>query len=123
MPLAVDALRTALAEAELPADGDAIKSGKPIAARLCAFIEEHRGESTIVDLYDAGPWVHFVLAAGEPRYWEIDCLSPNDFRLYPGFERGDVIHWANIWVRGSNLTVDELVEQLNDVAFRKEENA
>lgn len=123
MPLEMDALRTALAEVSLPADGDVIQRGKPIAARLRAFLEQNRAGSRIIDVDDHGLWVHFETAEGEPRHWEIECYSPDDFRMYPGFERGDTITWANIWVRGSNLTVDELVEQLNDVAFRKEENA
>ena len=120
MPVDVEALRTALAEVSLPADGD---HGKSIAARLRAFLEQNRAGSRIIDLADQGPWVHFATTESEPRHWEIECYSPDGFRIYPGFERGDTITWANVWVRGSNLTVDELVEQLNDVAFRKEENA
>ena len=123
MSIAVHALRAALAEVSLPADGDVIQRGKPIAARLRTFLEQNRGGSRIIDLDGHGLWVHLATAEGEPRHWEIECYSPDDFRMYPGFERGDTITWANIWVRGSNLTVDELVEQLNDVAFRKEENA
>jgi hypothetical protein len=116
----MEALRTALAEASLPAESD---PGHGVAARLRAFLEQNRAGSRIIDLDVHGPWVHLTAAEGEPRHWEIECYSPNDFRAYPGYERDGTIVWANIWVRGSNLTVDELVEQLNDVAFRKEENA
>ena len=123
MPIAVDALRTALAEVGVPAEGPSLDHGAPIAARLGAFLEQNRAGSSIVELDVHGPWVHVTTAGEEPRHWEVECYSPDDFRLYPGFERGDTITWANIWVRGSNLGVDELVEQLNDVAFRKEENA
>jgi hypothetical protein len=116
MRLDPDALRAALAE--VPA-GDASPA---VAARLCAFIEAHRTGSAIAELYAAGPWVHVVLESGDPRFWEIDCLSPNDFHMYPGFERGDDVVWANIWVR-DNMDVEELVKTINDVAFQNMEES
>jgi hypothetical protein len=118
--LSPEALRAALAEVP-DIDGDIFARGTPVAARLCAFLEEHRAESSIVDLGARAFSVEFVVAAGEPRYWEIECLSRSDFRMYPGFQREDHIVWANVWIRGSNLTVDELVDQLNEAAFRKDE--
>ncbi len=117
MGLDADALQAALAELP-PIDGDFIARAKPVAARLCAFIEANRAGSTIVDLYDWSFNVEFVLGGGELRYWAIECLSPNDFRMYPGFERGDQVTWANVWVR-DNMDVEELVKTINDVAFQQ----
>jgi hypothetical protein len=116
MPLAAGALRSALAEVDLPAEGDVIQRGKPLAARLCGFIEAHCAGSEIVEVYHWAFNVEFVLRKGD--HFAIECLSPDAFRMYPGFVRGDTVVWANIWVRGSDLTLDELVEQVNDVAFR-----
>jgi len=116
MPIAVDALRAALADVSLPADGDVIQRGKPIAARLCGFIDAHRAGSEIVDVHNWAFNVEFVLKTGD--HFAIECLSPSAFRMYPGFRRGETVVWANVWVRGSDLTLDELVEQVNEVAFR-----
>jgi hypothetical protein len=122
MAFSADTLRAALAD--LPAvEGSYVARGRPVGARLLRFMQEHRAESAIVDITGEGPCILFTVSAGEPRHWEIECLSPDDFRVYPGVTNGDQVAWANVWVRGSNLTVDELIEQLNEIAFRKDEFA
>ena len=122
MALSADALRTALAD--LPAGSDdAVAAARDVGARVYHFMQENRAGSAIAEIAGHGQWVHLVLAEGDPRHWEIDCLSRDEFRLYPGFGSGGQVAWANVWVRGSNLTVEELVEQVNDVAFRKGELA
>jgi hypothetical protein len=115
MPLDADSLRAALAEVALPAEVDVIARGKPIAERLCRFLEASRAESEIVDLHFWAFNVEFVLKNGD--YWAIECLSPNAFHMYPGFVRGDTVTWPNIWV-GEDLTLHKLVDEINDVAFR-----
>jgi hypothetical protein len=115
--LAADALQAALAEVDLPAEDDVIARGKPIAERLCRFLEASRAESEIVELYSWAFNVEFVLNNGD--YWAIECLSPDEFRMYPGFVRGDTVTWANIWVRDTNMSLDELVKDINNVAFRE----
>lgn len=116
MALTADALRASLAEVPDNVEGDIIARGTPVATRLCAFLEAHRAGSAIVEVYSWAFNVEFVLKSGE--YWAIECLSPNDFRMYPGFVRGDTVTWANVWVRGTNMSLDELVKDVNGVAFR-----
>jgi hypothetical protein len=122
MAISADALRAALAD--LPAtEDDAFARGRRVGARVYRFMQENRAGSAMAEIAEHGQWIHFAVAGGDPRHWEIECLSPDEFRLYPGFESGGQVTWANVWVRESNLTVDELVDQVNDVAFRKDEFA
>ncbi len=115
MVLAADTLRAAFAELP-PVEGDMVAVGSPIAARLRAVIETALPESEIVDVYHWAFNVEFVLKNGD--YWAIECLSPDAFRMYPELVRGDAIVWANIWVRETDMDLDELVKDINDVAFR-----
>jgi hypothetical protein len=114
--LAADSLRGALAEVALPAQGDVIQLGKPIAEALFRVLESSRAESQIVEVSRWAFNVEFVLKNGD--YWAIECLSPDEFRMYPGFVRGDTVTWANIWVR-DNMSLEELVKSINDVAFKE----
>jgi hypothetical protein len=114
--LAAEALQAALAEVAIPADGDVIARSKPVAEKLCRVLEAGRAESEIVELHFWAFNVEFVLKNGD--YWAIECLSPDEFRMYPGFVRGDTVTWANVWVR-DNMSLDELVKSINDVAFKE----
>lgn len=115
--LTADSLRGALAEVALPNEGDVIQRGKPIAETLCGLLEAARPGSQIVEVTCWAFNVEFILKNGE--YWAIECLSPSDFRMYPGFVRGDTVTWANVWVRDNNMGLDELVTSINDVAFKE----
>jgi hypothetical protein len=114
MVLAADTVRAAFADLP-PVEGDDIFArGKPVAARLCAVIESALADSQIAEV---GFWafnVQLDLKNGDD--WTIECLSPDAFRMYPG--------GANIWVRPTDMDIDELVKTINDVAFRttKEES-
>jgi hypothetical protein len=114
--LAADSFRGALAEVALPDEGDVIQRGKPIAETLCRLLEAAQAGSQIVEISRWAFNVEFILQNGE--HWAIECLSPSDFRMYPGFVRGDTVTWPNIWVR-DNMSLDELVTSINDVAFKE----
>ncbi len=117
MALSPKTLRSALADCP-PAAGDWVEVGKEVAQRVCAALEAESAASAIVDIHSWAFNVEFVLQNGD--HWAIECLSPNDFRMYPGFQSGDEIVWPNVWVR-DNMTLDELVKNINDVAFRATE--
>ncbi len=107
MPLTRDVLCAAFAELPAVEGDDILARGKPVAARLYAVLDAVRAESEIAELDFWGFSVELVLKSGDQ--WSIECLSPDAFRMYPGS--------ANIWVRATDMDVDELVRQLNDVAF------
>ena len=115
MVLAADTVRAAFADLP-PADADIVARGSPVAERLCALIETALPESEIADLHCRAYNVEFVLRSGD--YWAIECLSPDAFRMYPGFVRGDTVTWANVWVRETDMNLDELVGDINNLAFR-----
>jgi hypothetical protein len=115
MVLAADTLRAAFAELPPVEGDDTFARGKPVAARLCAVIESVLADSEIAEVYFWGFNVEFVLKSGD--HWAIECLSPNAFHMYPGLVRGDTVVWANVWV-ADDMTLDELVKQINDVALR-----
>ena len=116
MPITVDALRAALADVDRSAGDDVYQRGKATAVRLCNVIEANRTESEIVEIHNWAFNIELVLKNGE--YWAIECLSPTAFRMYPGVRTDDTVAWANVWVRKSDLTLDELVEWVNDIGFR-----
>lgn len=122
MALSPDSLRTALAGG-LSTTGTAMELGKAVAARICGWLEANRAATEIKEVYYWAFNVEFIL--NNCDYWAIECLSPDEFRMYPGFVRGDTVTWANIWVRDTDMSLDELVKDINDVAFRagKEELA
>jgi hypothetical protein len=111
MPIAVEAVRAALASVDRSADDDVFQGGKATALRLCNVIEANQAGSEIAEVHNWAFHVEFVLKNGE--YWAIECLSPTAFRMYPGVRTGDTVAWANVWVRGSDLTLGELVEWVN----------
>ena len=113
MLIAVDALRAALAELNLPDEGDIFVVGKPVAARLGSFLDAVRADSEIAEVTAWAFNVEIVLRNGET--WSIECLSPVAFRMYPA--------GANIWVRKTNMDLDELVGEINSVAARKTKEA
>ena len=114
MALSSNSLRHAL-DGGLPSSGDAMELGKAVAARVCGWLEASRAESGMKEVRHWAYNVEFVLRNGD--YWAIECLSSTDFRMYPGFVRGDTVTWANIWVRDTNMSLDELVKDINNVAF------
>jgi hypothetical protein len=113
MRFSVDAFRTALAD--VPPIGDAMAQGAALAERLSVLLDAARAESAIVEVHSWAFSVEFVLRNDD--YWAIECLSADAFRMYPGFHRNGAVVWANVWVRDSDLSLDELVEQMNKVAF------
>jgi len=113
MVVAPETLRAVFADG-LPGVGGSMETGKLLAQKVCEWLEASRAGSEIVELYFWAFNVEFVLKNGD--YWAIECLSPDEFRMYPGFVRGDTVTWANIWVR-DNMSLDELVKNINDVAF------
>jgi hypothetical protein len=108
MPIALNAVRAALGEIDHSAEDDAYQRGKATAARLCGVIEANRAESEIAEIHNWAFNIELVLKNGDQ--WSIECLSPAAFRMYPG--------GANIWVRETDMDVDELVKDINEVAFR-----
>ena len=115
MALSSNSLRHAL-DGGLPSCGDAMELGKAVAARVCGWLQASRAESEMKEVYHWASNVEFVLRNGD--YWAIECLSPTDFRMYPGLVRGETVTWANIWVRDTDMSLDELVADINHVAFR-----
>ena len=93
--------------------------GTAVAARVCNWLEENRAATEIEEVHYWAFNVEFVLKNGD--YWAIECLSPEEFRMYPGFVRDDTVTWANIWVRDTNISQDELVKDINDVASQASE--
>ena len=113
MVVVPETLRAVFADG-LPGVAGSMEMGKALAQKVCDWLEANRAGSEIVDLYAWAFNVEFVLKNGD--YWAIECLSPDEFRMYPGFVRGDTVTWANIWV-ADNMSLDELVKNINDVAF------
>ena len=105
----------AVLEAGDPPSGDAMAVGTAIAERLCRWLEKRRAATEIEEVYCWAFNVEFVLKNGD--HWTIECLSPEEFRMYPGFVRGDTVVWANVWVR-DNMQLDELVKWINDAVFK-----
>jgi hypothetical protein len=116
MALTTDMLRAAFADLPPSEGDDVIARGKPVAARLCAALESALSDSAAEDIHYWALNVEFSVRNGD--HWTIECLSPDAFRMYPGFERGGVITWANVWVRGTDMDLDELVKDINVVAYR-----
>ena len=108
MALTADIIRAAFAGLPPVESDDVFERGKPVAARLCAVIDAVREGSEIAEVDFWAFNVQFVLKNGDQ--WAIECLSPDAFRMYPG--------GANIWVRETDMDIDELVKIINDVAYR-----
>jgi hypothetical protein len=106
--LSPDILRAAFADLPRVEADDLIARGKPVAQRLSAIIDAVREESKIAEVASWAFNVEIVLKNGDQ--WAIECLSPEAFRMYPA--------GANSWVRKTDMDVDELVRDINDVAFR-----
>ena len=108
MALTADIVRAAFAGLPPVESDDVFERGKQVAARLCAVIDAVREGSEIADV---GFWafnVQIILKNGDQ--WTIECLSRDAFRMYPD--------GANIWVRQTDMDIDELVKDINDVAYR-----
>lgn len=95
-----------------------------ISDLLAACIQRACAEAGLKEADIFGGAGQVTMFLSDKSFWEAVIVGPNAYQFYPGFDRGDHIVWANVWV-GENYDLEKFIAAVEQEiqAARAEGNA